>query len=104
MAAHASASAAAVPEVPIASGVFSAWTLRFARRNSRAIRCRICCKPSALGGSTPRNSSVSRTAPSGRLMVSLIRLCSLSVISQLPPPRSNSRTRPPTPGSPLISP
>ena len=102
--AQAAASAAAVPEVPIARATFPGWILRCARLSSRPISCPIRASSAGGAGSAARNSSVSRTAPSGKLTVSLMRLRSESVISQLPPPRSTSNTRPATPGSPLINP
>ena len=68
---------------------------RSARRSSRAMNCFIRAISAGSGGSLSRNSSVSRTAPSGRLIVSLMRLCSESEISQLPPPTSINRQCPP---------
>ena len=94
-------SAAAVPEVAITSETRSAPKRRSALRSSRAINCFIRASSSSEGGSPGRNSLVKRTAPSGRLTVSLMRLRSESVISQLPPPTSISRHLPCVPGSPI---
>ena len=63
------------------------------------MNCRSRRISSFPGTSLRTNSCVSRTAPSGRLIVSCIFLCSDSVISQLPPPTSTSTQRPPAPGS-----
>ena len=99
-AAQASESAAAVPEVAMTSG--DAARLNSAMGAAQFARDQLPHARQAFGrapGSALRNCSVRRTAPSGRLTVSLMRLCSESVISQLPPPRSSSSTRPPAPGS-----
>ena len=82
------ASDAAVPDVAIAIFTPEAEILCATRPTYRVTNPRSRSSSPSRGGSCRRNSLVSRTAPRGRLVVSLMCPCFEIVSSQLPPPRS----------------
>ena len=75
-----------------------------ARRSPRRCTRAGAAAPSASADRAARNSSVSRTAPSGRLAISWICPPTENVSSQLPPPRSISSTRRAASRVPAITP